>query len=148
MKQKKPNISVFIEDPSFDSVIKEDDVLRISSFFLDRFSCKSNVSIILVNDHDMQNLNFTYRQKNCPTNVLSFPMEDDHYLGDIFLSFGVIKRESLEQNKTFENHFTHLLIHGLLHLLGYDHINPEDQNKMENLEIKFLQELCIPNPYI
>ncbi len=148
LNQKKPDISVCIEDSSFLEFIKEDDLISLSSFVFDQLNCNFDVSIILLNDNDMKKLNNTYRKKNYPTNVLSFPMGDDGYLGDVFLSFGVLKRESIEQDKTFKNHLSHLLIHGLLHLIGYDHVDPNDQDEMETLEIKLLEGLGIPNPYI
>ena len=97
-------------------------------------------------------LNKTYRNVNKPTNVLSFPhltknSKNEKFLGDVIFSSETIANEAKQENKTIENHLIHLLIHSVLHLLGYDH---ETNNKaliMENLEIKILRNLKIDNPY-
>ncbi len=119
------------------------------------------VSFLLTNDVEIQNLNKQYRKKDKPTNVLSFPiinikdLENNHLLtqdfvaiGDIILSFETIKIEAEEQNKSFNNHLTHLIIHSLLHLIGYDHKTDDEAKIMEQLEIDLLKELAIDNPYI
>lgn len=107
-----------------------------------------NVSVCLTNDEEMTVLNTQYRQKPHPTNVLSFPQTTDDILGDIVLSYDVIKKEAAEQDKSFMDHVTHLFIHGLLHLNGYDHETPEESQEMEDLEIKALKILGIGNPYV
>ncbi len=126
---------------------------------------KIEISILLTNDPQIQELNKNYRQKNKPTNVLSFPLLDgkkikngnfkklnlstDYLaLGDIVIAYQTVLRESVEQNKTFENHLTHLIIHSLLHLIGFDHEQEEMAKIMEDLEIKILAELGISNPYL
>ena len=119
------------------------------------------ISIVLTNDAEVQILNKNYRKKDRPTNVLSFPtfdakdMENDIFfkqnfitLGDIILSFQTIKKEAEEQNKTFDNHLTHLIIHSILHLIGYDHETKNEAKIMEQLEIDLLKKLAINNPYI
>lgn len=114
------------------------------------------ISIVLANDEFIQELNATYRDKNKPTNVLSFPLtEPDEFeylefidsLGDIILSYETIQKESKDQNKPFENHLKHLLIHGVLHVLHFDHQTDEDAQKMESLEIRILKQMGIKNPY-
>jgi probable rRNA maturation factor len=84
--------------------------------------------------------------------VLSFPSgvpaEIADILGDIVICLEVVEKEARQQNKAFEHHLTHILIHGFLHLLGYDHIKDDEAETMENLEIEILQELQINNPYI
>lgn len=107
-----------------------------------------NVSVCLTNDEEMTSLNTRYRQKPYTTNVLSFPQENDGILGDIVLSHDVIKKEAEEQNKLFMDHVTHLFVHGLLHLNGYDHETPAESQEMEDLEIKALKILGIGNPYV
>ncbi len=119
----------------------------------------SEVSLMLTNDKHMQELNYTYRQKNKPTNVLSFPafqreelasvsrLQEPVILGDIVLSLETVLKESQEQGKLFLNHFAHLLVHGTLHLMGYDHENDKDAEEMENLEIRILNNLGMANPY-
>ncbi|MCF4837249.1 rRNA maturation RNase YbeY, partial [Acinetobacter baumannii] len=102
-------------------------------------------------------LNLQYREKDKPTNVLSFPsdipeevlpMLDALPLGDLVICIPVVLQEALEQKKTAQNHFAHLLVHGVLHLLGYDHeTSDEDAEEMEGLEIEILAKLNIANPY-
>jgi len=111
---------------------------------------KFEIAVVMADDAFVQDLNNRYRGKNKPTNVLSFPNDDfpaDQNLGDIILAFETVEREANEQQKTFRNHAAHLLIHGFLHLLGYDHICEKDAKKMEKLEIKILAGLEIDNPY-
>ena len=117
----------------------------------------AEISIVLANDAFIHKLNKTYRGKDQPTNVLSFPITNSEELenpvipfcalGDIIIAFETIKRESEEQGKTLKDHFTHMLVHGCLHLLHYDHQNDKDAKEMENLEIEILKHLETKNPY-
>lgn len=118
------------------------------------------ISVVLANDDLVHTLNRDYRDKDKPTNILSFAMldSDDGWeapehagpctLGDLVLAFETVKREAGEEKKAFESHFLHLVIHGTLHLLGYDHIQDNDAEVMESLEIQILKEFGINNPYI
>ena len=106
------------------------------------------VSILLTNDAAIQILNRDYRGFDKPTNVLSFPQDDDILLGDIAMAYETLEREAIEQDKTFHDHFTHLFVHGALHLLGYDHEEKHDQEDMEQQEIKILHGLGVENPYV
>jgi apolipoprotein N-acyltransferase len=108
---------------------------------------KGEVSIILTNDSEIHSLNKKYRKIDKPTNVLSFETGDSELLGDIYISFDTTMRESKEQKKDFKNHTTHLMVHGVLHLLGYDHLTDSDAVKMESAEVKILSKLKISNPY-
>jgi probable rRNA maturation factor len=125
---------------------------------------KIEVSILLTNDQQIQELNKNYRHKDKPTNVLSFPLLDgkkikngnlknlnlngDYLaLGDIVIAYQTVFKEAKDQNKTFQNHLTHLLIHSLLHLIGFDHEKEKDAKIMEGLEIEILANLGIKNPY-
>lgn len=105
------------------------------------------INVVFEGDKRLQELNKTFRGKNKPTNVLSFPYEEDPLLGDIFISFDRVAEEAEEQGKRPEHHLLHLVLHGLLHLLGYDHETDEEAQEMENLEIKILAHLNISNPY-
>lgn len=115
-----------------------------------------SLSVLLTDDARMRSLNHAFRGKDKPTNVLSFPSGDDdvcdegaleHYLGDLAFSYDRVRDESEKEHKTFLNHMTHLTIHGILHLLGYDHETDHDAQIMESLEIALLHHMNIPNPY-
>lgn len=108
----------------------------------------------IVGKEEIQELNRLYRKQDKPTNVLSFSPEipsnipqDVIYLGDIVLCADIIHEEALDQNKTIEAHWAHMVLHGILHLLGYDHVKDEDAIVMESLEIQLLGKLGVNNPY-
>jgi len=106
------------------------------------------LSIALVNDADIQSLNTEYRDKDKPTNVLSFPDAGPApLLGDIVLALETITHEAMEKSISLEHHVTHLIMHGFLHLQGYDHVTNETAAEMEALEIDALAALNIDNPY-
>lgn len=116
------------------------------------------ITVTLTHDSAIRLLNRNYRGKDKPTNVLSFPMWNKMQeipanagavpLGDIIIAFETIKREATEQDKPLPHHFTHMLVHGFLHLLGHDHIRDDEAEIMEALEIRILKKLGIANPYI
>ncbi|MHA1550312.1 MAG: rRNA maturation RNase YbeY [Alphaproteobacteria bacterium] len=115
---------------------------------LDFLKIPAEISVLLTNDEEITALNYQYRKQNKPTNVLSFETKDSQMLGDIVLSFETVEKEAIFQKKTFENHLTHLLIHGLLHLLGRDHLDEKEAQKMEVEEADLLLNLFkIQNPY-
>lgn len=114
----------------------------------------------IVSLEESQQYNHEFRGKDYPTNVLSFPYEqpelpagvildeeDEDYLGDLLICADVVEREAQEQNKPSESHWAHMVIHGMLHLQGYDHIEDEEADIMEALETKLLGMLDIPDPY-
>ena len=113
----------------------------------------SELTIRLVDEVEGRELNSTYRHKDYATNVLSFPadvpddMLDIPLLGDLVICVPVVEREASEQGKTLESHWAHLVIHGCLHLLGYDHIDDDEAEEMEALERTLLAELGHPDPY-
>ena len=112
----------------------------------------SEVSIRIVDVLECQTLNMQYRGIDKPTNVLSFPAEfpegvDIPFLGDIVICAPVVELEAKTQNKVLEDHWAHMLIHGVLHLLGYDHIADDEAEIMEALEVKYLALLGIASPY-
>ena len=109
------------------------------------------IVILLADDDSVQVLNRDFRQKDYPTNVLSFPAptegNPEGLIGDIALAFGVCQREAAEQGKPLAHHLQHLVAHGVLHLLGYDHEGDEEAESMEALEREILATLNIPDPY-
>ena len=106
------------------------------------------ISVVFADMEEIQDLNRRFRNVDKPTNVLSFP-NDGIFLGDIVLCYDVIRKEALEQNKMFDSHMIHLVVHSILHLLGYDHISDDEAEEMEALEIKILDEVFgIANPYL
>ena len=106
----------------------------------------ADLSIAFMDDTQIQALNSQYRGKDTPTNVLSFPSVGP-LLGDIVLSYETIAREAEAKSVSFSNHLSHLLIHGFLHLQGYDHLTDTDAAEMEAIEITALAQLGIDNPY-
>lgn len=121
-------------------------------------SADSELTIRLVDEDEGRALNLQFRHKDYATNVLSFPADvpdelggipllDIPLLGDLVICVPVVEREAREQNKTLQAHWAHLVIHGCLHLLGYDHIDDEEAEEMETLERTLLAELGHPDPY-
>lgn len=117
------------------------------------FQDEAEMTIRIVDEPESQQLNSQYRGKHYPTNVLSFTFENPPgltlpLLGDLVICAPVVAREALEQQKTLHDHWAHMVIHGCLHLLGFDHINDADAEKMETEEVTILQQLGIKNPYL
>ena len=115
---------------------------------------KSQIAAIrIVDEQEMIVLNKEYRQKNGPTNVLSFPAQlheevDVPFIGDIVICAPVVINEAKEQHKIEESHWAHMTVHGILHLQGYDHINETEAMQMESLEIQIMHQLGFENPYL
>ncbi|WP_045834608.1 rRNA maturation RNase YbeY [Hyphomicrobium sp. 99] len=108
------------------------------------------VSVALSSDANVAALNEQFRGKAKPTNVLSFPAGNgasDGQLGDIIIALETVEREADEQGVPFEHHLQHLVVHGVLHLLGYDHETTADAERMEAIEIEILSKLGVANPY-
>lgn len=110
-------------------------------------SAAGEVVLVFADDQRLRGLNAQFRAKDRPTNVLSFP-DPAQPLGGIALAFETVSAEAKAQKKSFINHSKHLILHGFLHLLGYDHETPRDARLMEGLEIAILTDMGIPNPYI
>jgi probable rRNA maturation factor len=107
---------------------------------------KGDFSILLAGDKRLHDLNLDFRGKDKPTNVLSFPA-GGAYAGDIAIAYGVTKKEAKAAGKSLADHASHLVVHGVLHLAGYDHERPRDAKLMEPLEVKILKRLGIADPY-
>lgn len=169
LRQPFCTADITIEDDHWQEAIADLQTLanRICQRVLDEVKLSDHVetcevSFVFTDNPTIRGLNNDYRGKDSATNVLSFPCFDvkpDDYselsespapvtLGDIIIAYDVVKQEAKKQGKRFEDHVNHLLIHGLLHLLGYDHIDDDDAKRMEALEIAILDKLGIKNPYI
>lgn len=112
-----------------------------------RWTGETELSLVLSDDAEVQALNAQYRNQDKPTNVLSFPSGEPAMPGDVILAFETCAKEAKEQDKTLADHFTHLVVHGLLHLMGYDHEEDDQADDMESLETEILAELGVGNPY-
>lgn len=108
----------------------------------------ATLTVLLTDDGRVRQLNRDYRGKAKPTNVLSFPSSAPDYLGDIAISYGVTAQEAETGKLPLLHHVLHLTVHGVLHLLGYDHESPKDAALMEALEAEILATMDIPNPYL
>ncbi|MFP1738941.1 rRNA maturation RNase YbeY [Lonsdalea quercina] len=120
---------------------------------LPQFQAESEVTIRIVDEAESHELNHTYRGKDKPTNVLSFPFEappevELPLLGDLIICRQVVEQEAAEQEKTSEEHWAHMVVHGCLHLLGYDHIEDSEAEEMESLETEIMQGMGYADPYL
>ncbi len=163
--KQSPYIDISIQDPEWEvmtdiqNIIETTAITALTSAILPKIAQDRDleISIVLANDDLVQVLNREYREKDKPTNVLTFanldgdidtlPTEGPLNLGDIILSYQTLEREAKEQGKFPLDHIRHLTTHGILHLLGYDHQTDEEANDMETLEIRILEQLGIQNPY-
>lgn len=114
-----------------------------------RLKRRHGMTILLSSDSKLRKLNGRFRSKNKATNVLSFPAAPnaEYYLGDVAIALGIVSKEAAKQRKTLRDHATHLAVHGVLHLLGYDHGKARDAHRMERLEARILSEFGIADPY-
>ncbi|UQY45345.1 rRNA maturation RNase YbeY [Erwinia sp. PK3-005] len=131
----------------------EADFRRWLEAVLLQFQPESEVTIRVVDEAESHDLNLTWRGKDKPTNVLSFPFEappgiELPLLGDLVICRQVVEQEAAEQEKALEAHWAHMVIHGTLHLLGYDHIEDDEAEEMESLETEIMLALGYPDPYI
>lgn len=144
-----------IQNASSESIpVTEEGLSQLAILALRKHVQKAELTIRLVDPEEMVHLNHTYRQKNTTTNVLAFPFAlpdgvtlECPLLGDVVICPAVLREESIKQKKSLNEHWALILIHGVLHLLGYDHIKDEDAQIMQSIEIKLLSELGYDNPY-
>ncbi|MCY9845386.1 rRNA maturation RNase YbeY [Vibrio caribbeanicus] len=130
-----------------------EDILLWLDSTLAKFKPQAEVTIRVVDEPESQELNHDYRGKDKPTNVLSFPFEappgiDIDLLGDLVICKQVVEREAIEQNKPLISHWAHMVVHGCLHLLGYDHIEDQEAEEMESLETEIMKSMGYSDPYI
>jgi probable rRNA maturation factor len=147
------NLQLDIQCESAEPVPDESELRRwIGAALAGRRETGTEISLRLVDEAEMSQLNQTWRGRQGPTNVLSFPADlpaelDLPLLGDIVVCVPVVRREAAEQAKPLEAHWAHMLVHGALHLLGYDHVSDDDAEVMEALESRILGTLNYPCPY-
>lgn len=144
-------IDIEVEDAAWTDALPDAEALvRIAAAAaLAGERAAGGVTLLLTDDASVRELNARFRDKDSATNVLSFPAPpnpEDH-LGDVALAYGVCAREAVEQGKSLGHHLQHLTVHGVLHLLGYDHIGDDDAETMEGLERAVLAGLGVPDPY-
>jgi len=147
-------IDVEIEDEAWSSALPDVEALveRAAQAALDTFPQAEQggaVAILLTDDAAVADLNTRFRDKPTSTNVLSFPAADSAYphLGDVALAYGVCAGEAEAQRKSLADHLTHLVVHGVLHLLGYDHESEADAEVMEQMECEILRRFGVADPY-
>lgn len=151
--RKSPSVAIIVEDACWRDGLPG---LRTQLRRAARLALKAagrttdgTLTILLADDAALRRLNADFRGKDKPTNVLSFPAaaNPENHLGDIAIAYGVAAREAREAAKRFSDHATHLAVHGVLHLLGYDHETAAEAKVMERLEVAILSALGIADPY-
>ena len=160
-------VDVVIEDARWETL----DLRQIANqaffetlFLLDLHHKSFSCCVLACDNKQIKQLNNKFRGKNCPTNVLSFPASLENYevkststlteannpheLGDIAIAFEICEKEATESKVKFEHHVYHLIIHSVLHLLGFDHEEEKNASKMEKIEVQVLAKLGISDPYL
>lgn len=157
-------VDYLIENAKWEEFALEESIYEITNYIIERFNLKDfahyfELSLLLTDATYIKEINNKYRKVDKSTNVIALAinnfLNDIHtsiyggtlMLGDIIMSFENIAQEAEEQSKTFLDHFKHLLVHALLHLIGYDHQNDSEAEKMEKLEIDILEKFGINTPY-
>jgi len=125
----------------------ETQILQWATAAVQPESDNVEMTVRIVDEAESHDLNLTYRGKDRPTNVLSFPFECPD-LGDLVICRQVVEREAIEQEKPLMAHWAHMIVHGSLHLLGYDHIEDDEAEEMESLETEIMQGLGFADPYL
>jgi probable rRNA maturation factor len=143
-----PSVNVVLLDPAWTKVLPGVDRLVRKAARAALGKGKRTLNVALADDRRVRTLNARDRRKNKPTNVLSYPSGGREFLGDVVLARQTVWREARQQRKTLADHVSHLVVHGTLHLLGYDHETGEaDAERMEALERRILARLGIDDPY-
>ena len=131
----------------------QEQIQRWVDAALEDVNQETEIVVRIVDEQESAELNEQYRHKPGPTNILSFPVEvpegiELNLLGDLVVCAPILEKEALEQHKALADHWAHIIVHGVLHLLGYDHIDDDEAELMESKEITILNKLSIKNPYI
>jgi probable rRNA maturation factor len=156
------NVTISIADPAWDEAASDLEALcrravdAVLARHVPRRGGQVEVSLRLTDDSEVRELNRLYRNQDKPTNVLSFPADDEtlampgdapRLLGDVVVAFGVTAAEAGGEGKSLADHLVHLVVHGMLHLLGFDHEDDSDAAVMEAAEVDILRELGVADPY-
>ncbi|MCR5873998.1 rRNA maturation RNase YbeY [Phenylobacterium sp. J426] len=145
-------IDIEVEEPAWVATLPDAEGLTrraAEAALLSNGANAEGLTLLLTDDDGVRDLNARFRGNDKPTNVLSFPAaaNPENHLGDIALAFGVCEREAADQGKPLAHHLQHLVVHGVLHLLGHDHMSEDEAEAMESLERVILAGLGIPDPY-
>jgi len=144
------SVTLILEDAKWRKLRLQGVLKRAVKLAFRETARTGSLTILLADDARLHALNLAFRGKDQPTNVLSFPAGagGGAYLGDIAIAYGVTGREAVATDKTVAEHAAHLAVHGVLHLLGFDHIEPHDAELMEKTETAILAKLGISDPYV
>ena len=150
------NFQIILQGHSTSSHIPSESKIRSWTNHISNQCLNKSVTIRIVDELESKKINMRFRNVDKPTNILAFPSSDLPYieldeplsLGDLVVCAPLLEKEALEQEKELESHWAHILIHGILHLIGYNHEDSSAANIMEDLEIQVLKKIGISNPYL
>ena len=146
-------VDLQIATENIDGLPTEEQIVQWATAAVQPEGDEVEMTVRIVDESESHDLNLTYRGKDRPTNVLSFPFEcpdevELPLLGDLVICHQVVEREAAEQEKPLMAHWAHMVVHGCLHLLGYDHIEDDEAEEMESLETQIMQGLGFDDPYL
>lgn len=146
-------VDLQIATENIDGLPTEEQIVQWATAAVQPEGDEVEMTVRIVDEAESHELNLTYRGKDRPTNVLSFPFEcpdevELPLLGDLVICRQVVEREAAEQEKPLMSHWAHMVVHGSLHLLGYDHIEDDEAEEMESLETQIMQGLGFDDPYL
>ena len=156
LKIQKQRLQLHIDNASSAQVPSDSDFFRWAWQAMRPFYRKAEIGLVLLDADEAQAYNRDYRGRDYATNVLSFAQDEldefalqaaDTLYGDLIICPQVVEKEAAEQGKTVQEHYAHLTVHGMLHLIGFDHIEDDEAEEMEALEIRILHQLGYDNPY-
>lgn len=156
LKIQKQRLQLHIDNASSAQVPSDSDFFRWAWQAMRPFYRKAEIGLVLLDADEAQAYNRDYRGRDYATNVLSFAQDEldefalqaaDTLYGDLIICPQVVEQEAAEQGKSVQAHYAHLTVHGMLHLIGFDHIEDEEAEEMETLEIRILHQLGYDNPY-
>ncbi|MFT8245645.1 rRNA maturation RNase YbeY [Roseomonas sp. BN140053] len=147
--ESEPEIAVIVASPRWRAAVPRAERLAeaAASAALAEAGVSGAVTVLLADDRAIKRLNGTHRNKNKPTNVLSFPAGVPGLLGDVALALGTVEREARAARRSVRAHLAHLVAHGALHLAGHDHLRAGEARRMERAEARVMRRLALPNPW-